>query len=77
MAMTAALDVSVAVTAVLLFLWLRGRRPSSSPPLPPGPKKIPILGNLFDMPAERQWLRFAAWGKKYGRDSCINLIAGR
>ena len=42
-------------------------------PLPPGPPKLPIIGNLFDMPTEKEWLTFAQWGEKYGmipRVSC-------
>ena len=34
--------------------------------LPPGPKGLPLVGNLCDMPAEKEWLTFARWGEKYG-----------
>ena len=64
--MAAALDVAGVLIPVLLILWLRARR-SSAMRLPPGPKKLPVLGNLLDMPTERPWLKFAAWGNQYGR----------
>jgi hypothetical protein len=39
----------------------------SSLPLPPGPKKLPLLGNLFDMPKNEQWLKYIEWGKQFSR----------
>ncbi|ESK86197.1 cytochrome p450 [Moniliophthora roreri MCA 2997] len=33
---------------------------------PPGPRKLPFIGNLFTMPAERQWVKFSKWAKQYG-----------
>ena len=35
-------------------------------PFPPGPKPLPILGNLFDVPKDPQWIGFAALLKQYG-----------
>ena len=37
----------------------------SSLPLPPGPKKLPLLGNLLDMPSTDQWLKFIEWSKQF------------
>lgn len=34
--------------------------------LPPGPKGLPIIGNVLDMPSEKDWLTFAHWGDIYG-----------
>jgi hypothetical protein len=39
-------------------------------PLPPGPSRWPILGNVFDMPTEKEWLTFSEWEKTYGIDNC-------
>ena len=35
-------------------------------PLPPGPKKWPLIGCLLDMPRERQWETYHEWCKFYG-----------
>ena len=59
------LDAAVVLSAAILFVWLRGKK-SSAAPLPPGPKKLPFLGNLLDMPAEREWEKFTTWGNQFG-----------
>jgi len=35
-------------------------------PLPPGPKRLPILGNYFDIPEKDPWVTMDAWFKKFG-----------
>lgn len=35
-------------------------------PLPPGPKPLPLIGNVLDMPREHEWLAFTEWGRQYG-----------
>lgn len=52
----------LAVTLVLLKKIFSKK----SAPLPPGPPKLPVLENLLDMPASREWLTFGDWGEKYG-----------
>ena len=57
---------------ILGFLSVRGfikkrRNNPQSLPLPPGPPRLPIVGNLFgikDLGA--QWLTYAEWSKEYG-----------
>ncbi|KAF9453375.1 cytochrome P450 [Macrolepiota fuliginosa MF-IS2] len=58
------LDLGLAFAGYIIIRKLCGRNASS--PLPPGPKKLPLLGNLFDMPNHKEWLTFAAWGEKWG-----------
>ncbi|KAK0223342.1 cytochrome P450 [Armillaria fumosa] len=35
-------------------------------PFPPGPKGLPLIGNLWDVPAEHPWLTYAQWAATYG-----------
>jgi hypothetical protein len=61
---TSALLLS-AIVAVLVgvavYSWSRKQRP-----LPPGPRRWPLIGNALDMPREKEWLAFTEWGKTYG-----------
>lgn len=58
------LDVSLVFLALFILRCLLRPRPLVS--LPPGPKGLPIIGNVLDMPSEKDWLTFAHWGDIYG-----------
>jgi hypothetical protein len=35
--------------------------------LPPGPKPLPLIGNILDVPKEAAWKVFQEWGHQYGQ----------
>ena len=37
-------------------------------PLPPGPKGYPLIGNLFDMMVDNNWVVFDEYRKTYGKN---------
>ena len=49
---------------------LTNKQPAS---FPPGPKGLPLVGNIADMPSVKPWLTFAQWGQKYGKCSPFPL----
>ncbi|EGN99391.1 hypothetical protein SERLA73DRAFT_108873 [Serpula lacrymans var. lacrymans S7.3] len=34
--------------------------------LPPGPKPLPLVGNVKDMPTSHEWVTYTKWAKQYG-----------
>jgi len=59
---------ALAVVATLLGTWIAHYFISqrSKAPLPPGPKKFPILGNLFNLPRTDPYLTYGSWSKQLG-----------
>ncbi|CAN9416638.1 unnamed protein product [Alternaria alternata] len=47
----------------ILYVWLRRRQDSN---LPPGPPRLPILGNLHQAPKEAVWITYQKWVEQYG-----------
>ncbi|TBU24926.1 cytochrome P450, partial [Dichomitus squalens] len=65
--------VALCVTAALAIgVFLRQRRRS----LPPGPKGIPVLGNVFDIPKEFEWIAYDRWSREYRSDVIYLNLAG-
>ncbi|KAF7350121.1 Cytochrome P450 [Mycena venus] len=60
----------------LVLYGLFSRRNRSSLPLPPGPKKLPLVGNVFDIPASHPWETYMAWSKEYDTDIIHLNLAG-
>ena len=62
------LDLLAAACGVLL-LWYRyhTKKQNARPPLPPGPKSLPIIGNMKDLPSEKLWETYNHWAEEYGK----------
>lgn len=58
------------LTSVLL-LWVKSAiarlEQKRSSVHPPGPKGLPIVGNVLDVPATSAWLVYEQWAQTYGK----------
>lgn len=57
--------LSVVFLGGLLFL-ARKLKQRSKLPYPPSPKGLFLLGNIFDVPVNREWVTYADWSRQFG-----------
>ncbi|KAJ6534383.1 cytochrome P450 [Mycena capillaripes] len=62
------------MTSILFVQWINNR---SRLPLPPGPKKMPLVGNLFDMPATEEWKTYQRWSHDFDSDIIHLNVVGK
>ncbi|KAF5367716.1 hypothetical protein D9758_009835 [Tetrapyrgos nigripes] len=60
------------VAAVVLYHRTR-RTPTL--PLPPGPKPLPLIGNVLDLSPTELWLRATQWSKHYGEVVYLHIFS--
>ncbi|KAJ6566541.1 cytochrome P450 [Mycena capillaripes] len=66
-------NAGLALISCVVYYLLRLR--SQKFPLPPGPKGLPLLGNIYDVPEKQAWLAFIEMTRKYDSDIIsLNLM---
>ncbi|KIJ62887.1 hypothetical protein HYDPIDRAFT_30029 [Hydnomerulius pinastri MD-312] len=66
-----------AVVLMVFFLWLfvfKRKTNAQGLPFPPGPKPLPLVGNIFHLNTAEPWLSYTAWKKKYGDLLYVRLL---
>ncbi|KAF7341375.1 hypothetical protein MVEN_01874000 [Mycena venus] len=62
------------LSCIFLIYSIRNR---SRLALPPGPKKLPLVGNFFDMPTSEAWKTYQRWSKEFDSDIIHLNVAGK
>lgn len=62
---TTYLVVDVLAVAVATWLVLKMLRKNNQH-FPPGPKGLPIVGNVLDMPSSQEWVTYSQWNDRWG-----------
>ncbi|PPR03343.1 hypothetical protein CVT24_012583 [Panaeolus cyanescens] len=70
-----ALD-ALALTGLAYTAYVYATRRSRRHPYPPGPKGLPIIGNILDMPKEREWEVYHQMCKELDTDILHLCVAG-
>ncbi|KAH9836267.1 cytochrome P450 monooxygenase [Rhodofomes roseus] len=65
----------IALAAYCFFRYFQwGNRCTRSLPLPPGPRPIPLLGNVHQLPMDFPYLQFRKWGQMFGDVFCLKVF---
>ncbi|KAI6155470.1 cytochrome P450 [Pisolithus tinctorius] len=68
------LDVCIALL-VFICLYITLRKPKvKGLSFPPGPRALPLVGNLLSLNTAEPWLSYTEWGKKYGDLLYVRLL---
>lgn len=62
------------LVALFIWFWKQSSTKASSSTLPPGPKPVPVLGNVRDLTAKELWLPATQWAKQYGEQGSLHDV---
>ncbi|KAF8128421.1 cytochrome P450 [Boletus edulis] len=66
MSFSPTLSTLIALWGVVTIYIVGSRKLRTQYSLPPGPKPLPLIGNLLDIPMKNEATTYNAWAKKYG-----------
>ncbi|KAI0723015.1 cytochrome P450 [Earliella scabrosa] len=68
-------DAILLVLGVFLVSRLFRKQPLG--PLPPGPRGLPLIGSVLDIPLTYQWVHFSNWSQRWGDIFSFSLLGQR
>lgn len=74
--MSFSLVLVTAIVASLSFFLVKIIQQSKNTPLPPGPKGLPLLGNIRDLPppGTLEWPHWQTHKEKYGSITSVSVL---
>jgi hypothetical protein len=66
LSLTSTLNFLVLVLSLAAFVAIRNYQKRRELPYPPGPRPLPLIGNLLDIPKEFSWLSYTQLSKEHG-----------
>jgi hypothetical protein len=66
-----------ALSVAFIFASLTRRNGRNVLPLPPGPKPLPLIGNLLDMPKEKDGETYRSWNDRYGDVVYVEVLGSK
>ena len=65
------IDLLVLLSSLFALWAIRDYRRRGTLPYPPGPRPLPLIGNLFHIPKKFSWLAYTHFSKEYGMNRFI------
>jgi hypothetical protein len=74
LSLTATADLFAVFAFLYLLIAFRDHQKRGGLPYPPGPRRWPVLGNLFDVPKFSPWAAYADMSKKHGKGDFLTAL---
>ena len=68
------IDFFAFISLFLVLLSIRDYRRRRGFRFPPGPRPLPLVGNLLDVPTTFSWLTYSELSRKYGDIPLFSLL---